>query len=58
VEDHLMMTDPDRGTDRGGRRAKRFLSPWQEYKSLAERTPQSRWFAVLMAGLGFSRRAR
>lgn len=27
-----MMTDPDRGTDRAGRRAKRFLSPLQKYE--------------------------
>ncbi|HEX4081942.1 MAG TPA: hypothetical protein VHX40_03175 [Acidimicrobiales bacterium] len=26
------MTDPDRGTDRAGRRAKRFLSPLQKYE--------------------------
>ena len=26
------MTDPDRGTDRAGRRAKRFLSPSQKYE--------------------------
>lgn len=27
-----MMTDPDRGTDRAGRRAKRFLTPLQKYE--------------------------
>ena len=27
-----MMTDPDRGTDRVGRRAKRFLTPLQKYE--------------------------
>jgi hypothetical protein len=32
VEDYLMMTDPDRGTDRAGRRAKRFLTPLQKYE--------------------------
>jgi transposase len=32
VEEHPMMTDPDRGTDRAGRRAKRFLSPLQKYE--------------------------
>ena len=26
------MTDPDRGTDRAGRRAKRFLTPTQKYE--------------------------
>jgi len=26
------MTDPTRGTDRGGRRAKRFLTPLQKYE--------------------------
>ncbi|HSS11785.1 MAG TPA: hypothetical protein VLL25_17995 [Acidimicrobiales bacterium] len=26
------MTDPDRGTDRAGRRAKRFLTPLQKYE--------------------------
>ena len=25
------MTDPDRGSDRAGRRAKRFLTPLQKY---------------------------
>jgi len=32
VEEHPMMTDPDRGTDRAGRRSKRFLSPLQKYE--------------------------
>jgi hypothetical protein len=32
VEEHPMMTDPDRGTDRAGRRAKRFLTPLQKYE--------------------------
>jgi hypothetical protein len=32
VEEHLIMTDPDRGTDRAGRRAKRFLTPSQKYE--------------------------
>jgi transposase len=32
VEDDLMMPDPDRGTDRAGRRAKRFLTPLQKYE--------------------------
>src|SRR5215216_6445599 len=27
-----MMTDPDRGADRAGRRAKRFLTPLQKYE--------------------------
>jgi hypothetical protein len=27
-----MMTDPDRGTDRAGRRSKRFLTPLQKYE--------------------------
>jgi transposase len=32
VEEHSIMTDPDRGTDRAGRRAKRFLTPLQKYE--------------------------
>jgi transposase-like protein len=32
VEDHLMMSDAQRGTDRAGRRAKRFLTPLQKYE--------------------------
>ena len=32
MEEHLIMTDPDRGTDRAGRRAKRFLTPSQKYE--------------------------
>jgi transposase-like protein len=32
VEEHLIMSDPTRGTDRGGRRAKRFLTPSQKYE--------------------------
>jgi transposase len=32
VEDHLIMPDPTRGTDRAGRRAKRFLTPLQKYE--------------------------
>jgi transposase len=32
VEEHLIMSDPTRGTDRGGSRAKRFLSPSQKYE--------------------------
>jgi len=32
VEDDVMMTDSDRGTDRAGRRAKRFLTPLQKYE--------------------------
>jgi len=32
VEDDLTMPDPERGTDRAGRRAKRLLSPMQKYE--------------------------
>jgi transposase len=32
VEDDLIMPDQQRGTDRAGRRAKRFLSPSQKYE--------------------------
>jgi len=32
VEDDLTMPDPERETDRAGRRAKRFLSPLQKYE--------------------------
>jgi transposase len=32
VEEHPIMPDPDRGTDRAGRRAKRFLTPTQKYE--------------------------
>ena len=32
MEDHLIMSDQQRGTDRAGRRAKRFLSPSQKYE--------------------------
>ncbi len=32
MEDHLIMPDQQRGTDRAGRRAKRFLSPSQKYE--------------------------
>jgi hypothetical protein len=32
VEEHLIMPDPERGTDRAGRRAKRFLTPLQKYE--------------------------
>jgi transposase-like protein len=32
VEEHLFMSDPTRGTDRGGRRSKRFLTPSQKYE--------------------------
>ncbi len=32
MEKYLIMTDPNRGTDRAGRRAKRFLSPSQKYE--------------------------
>jgi transposase len=32
VEEHRIMTEPERGTDRAGRRAKRFLTPLQKYE--------------------------
>jgi transposase-like protein len=32
VEDDVTMPDQERGTDRAGRRAKRFLSPSQKYE--------------------------
>jgi transposase len=32
VEDHPIMSDSERGTDRAGRRAKRFLSPLEKYE--------------------------
>lgn len=32
MEDDLTMPDQDRGTDRAGRRAKRFLSPSKKYE--------------------------
>jgi transposase len=32
VEEHPIMSDSDRGTDRAGRRAKRFLTPLQKYE--------------------------
>jgi transposase len=32
VEDDLIMPDSERGTDRAGRRAKRFLTPLQKYE--------------------------
>jgi len=32
VEEHPIMSDPNRGTDRAGRRAKRFLGPSQKYE--------------------------
>jgi hypothetical protein len=32
VEDHPIMSVPERGTDRAGRRAKRFLTPLQKYE--------------------------
>jgi hypothetical protein len=32
VEDDVTMPDSERGTDRAGRRAKRFLSPSQKYE--------------------------
>jgi transposase-like protein len=32
VEEHLIMPDSERGTDRAGRRAKRFLTPLQKYE--------------------------
>jgi transposase-like protein len=32
VEDHPIMPVPERGTDRAGRRAKRFLTPLQKYE--------------------------
>jgi transposase len=32
VEDDQTMADPERGTDRAGRRAKRFLTPLQKYE--------------------------
>jgi hypothetical protein len=32
VEDDLIVPDQQRGTDRAGRRAKRFLSPSQKYE--------------------------
>jgi len=32
AEEHPIMTTPARGTDRGGRRSKRFLTPLQKYE--------------------------
>jgi len=32
VEDDQTMADPERGTDRAGRRSKRFLTPLQKYE--------------------------
>ncbi len=32
MEEHLIMSDSERGTDRAGRRAKRFLTPLQKYE--------------------------
>ena len=52
-----MMTDPDPGTDRAGRRAKRFLTPLQKYEIFLQLVRQEVTMADAVEAIAVAARA-